>query len=54
MKDLKDMKREDIFDTELIGEGLPDLETEIAKMNQGKQDDQDIFGFGQENESEDY
>jgi len=46
MKDLNKMNREDIFMTELIGEGLPDLETEIAKIQNQSPTEQDDFGFG--------
>ena len=35
MTELKDMKKEDILNSELIGNGIPDLETEIAKLKEG-------------------
>lgn len=39
-KELSDFKKEDILNPDLIGGGLPDLETEIAKLQSGES------GFG--------
>jgi len=47
MTELKDMKKEDILNPELIGNGIPDLETEIAKLKNGTPEQEDSgFGFG--------
>ena len=52
MTDLKDMKREDIFNTDLLGEGIPDLGEEIAKLQsgglEGLESEATPFGFGDE------
>ncbi len=65
MKELKDFKREDILNSELIGGGIPDLETEIAKLKDGESQEQksdsgffgesqdsDIFGGNQNDDSD--
>lgn len=44
--ELKDMKKEDILNPELIGNGIPDLETEIAKLKDGSESQSDDSGFG--------
>ena len=44
--ELKDMKKEDILNSELIGNGIPDLETEIAKLKDGSESQSDDSGFG--------
>jgi len=44
--ELKDMKKEDILNSELIGNGIPDLETEIAKLKDGSDNQSDDGGFG--------
>lgn len=44
--ELKDMKKEDILDSNLIGNGIPDLETEIAKLKDGSESQSDDGGFG--------
>jgi len=47
LKELNNMKREDIFNTELIGQGIPDLGEELAKLQNGQSDfDQVDQGFG--------
>lgn len=46
MTELKDMKKEDILNSELIGNGIPDLETEIAKLKNGSEAEQSDSGFG--------
>jgi hypothetical protein len=46
MTELKDMKKEDILNSELIGNGIPDLETEIAKLKEGSEAEQTDSGFG--------
>jgi len=40
------MKKEDILNSELIGNGIPDLETEIAKLKDGSESQSDDSGFG--------
>ncbi len=50
-KELSDFKKEDILNSELIGGGLPDLETEIAKLQSGETGF-GATGFEQEQEQE--
>ncbi len=54
MKELKDFKREDILNSELIGGGIPDLETEIAKLKDGESQEQqsDTGFFGESQDSD--
>lgn len=47
MTEFEKMKREDIFNTELIGNGIPDLGEEIAKLQNG-QSDFEIGSFADE------
>ena len=59
-KELSDFKKEDILNSELIGNGIPDLQDELDKLKaDGSQENQgeDIFGatglgFEQEQEQE--
>ena len=51
--ELKDMKKEDILNSELMGNGIPDLEEEINKLKGQKGSDSESqsesdggFGFG--------
>ena len=47
------MKKKDILNPALIGNGIPDLQDELDKINaegsQGQSQDEDIFGFGGSN-----
>jgi len=50
------MKKEDILNSELIGNGIPDLQDELDKLKaDGSQEsqDEDIFGFGGNDQGED-
>ena len=54
MKDLNNMKKEDIFNSELIGAGLPDLQDEIDKIQNESATEQSDGGlFGQDQGGED-